>query len=180
MTSPALPTNPVMPPKKRITVWGISAKLIAGLFKAALLVLAIAILTPIVFFAWRAGQPMDLPEFGGRTYYQVLAERKTALYNKSLAYHEAHPAVRMSLNMCFAIETGITTLELFPATGAITLWYLIHTDEYYAAKNHIYDLAISSAGFFPTWWKNYELGLLSDYRYVDPVAYCNITPPTGP
>lgn len=174
------PTNIVMNVKKRITFWGIVGKLIAGIFKVILLVLVIAIMTPIVFFAWQAGQPMVLSEFGGKTYYQVLVERKAALYDKSLAYHEAHPTVRMSLNMCFMVEAGITIVELFPGTGAITLWYAIHPDEFNAVGNHTFDLVTNVANFFPIWWKNYELGLLSTYRYVGPVSYCNITPPTGP
>jgi len=40
------------------------------LFKTILLALLIAVLTPILYFAWRAAQPMELPEFKGLTYTQ--------------------------------------------------------------------------------------------------------------
>jgi len=42
------------------------------LFKTILPALLVAVLIPIEYFAWRAGQPMELPEFKGLTYYQFL------------------------------------------------------------------------------------------------------------
>ena len=35
----------------------------------------VALLTPIVFCAWCTSQPMSMPEYGGRTYCELLAER---------------------------------------------------------------------------------------------------------
>jgi len=50
----------------------------ATLAKAISLLLVVTLLTPIVYFAWRAGQPMSLPEFRGLSYAQFLAERQEA------------------------------------------------------------------------------------------------------
>jgi len=51
---------------------------IAQLFKTILLALLAVILVPILYFAWRTGQPMELPEFKGLTYYQFLEWRSIA------------------------------------------------------------------------------------------------------
>jgi hypothetical protein len=39
-------------------------------FKIMLFGLATALITSLVYFAWRANQPMELPQFGGRTYFE--------------------------------------------------------------------------------------------------------------
>ena len=36
------------------------------------LIVIVALLVPIGYLAWRAGQPMSMPEYGGRTYYECL------------------------------------------------------------------------------------------------------------
>jgi hypothetical protein len=43
------------------------AKLFATLIKTALILLMLAHLVPILYFAWRMTQPMDIPEFKGLT-----------------------------------------------------------------------------------------------------------------
>jgi hypothetical protein len=47
----------------------------ALLFKTILLVLLVAILTPILYFTWRAARPMELTQFNGLTYQQFTAWR---------------------------------------------------------------------------------------------------------
>jgi hypothetical protein len=53
-------------------------KAIAGAFKLVIVFSLILFIIPLVYFAWRAGQPMSMPDYGGRSYYQVLAERQQA------------------------------------------------------------------------------------------------------
>ena len=48
------------------------------MFKILGLVVIVALLAPIGYLAWRAGQPMSLSEYGGRTYYELLSERRQA------------------------------------------------------------------------------------------------------
>jgi hypothetical protein len=55
---------------------------IALLFKITLLAILIAILTPTLYFAWRATQPMELAEFKGLTYYQFLEWRSIAHHDR--------------------------------------------------------------------------------------------------
>jgi len=47
-------------------------KIIKFLIKAVLWVVFIALIVPVGYFAVRMGQPMDLPEYKGLTYYQYL------------------------------------------------------------------------------------------------------------
>lgn len=170
-------TNHVVSAKKRVTFGGLIGKLIDAIFKAVLLVLVIVILTPIVYFAWRAGQPMDLPEFQGLTYYQVLSDRHAALYNKALAYQKAHPGERIWLNQCFTSEAFMHTGALIPV-GYITLSNMIDPhNSYYRTP---YGPANGWLDYLPTWWKNYEDLLIGDYKYIMLESYCNIAPPIGP
>lgn len=175
-------TNHVVSAKKRVTFGGLIGKLIDAIFKAVLLVLVIVILTPIVYFAWRAGQPMDLPEFKGLTYYQVLSDRQAALYNKALEYHQAHPTVRISMNMCFITEVVYLNIIEFPVSGALVVWnWLSPTDPYFTnSLRNGYLRATSVADIFPVWWTNYESLLVFEYSHKLLVSYCNIAPPTGP
>ena len=61
------------------------------------------IVVPVGYLAWRAGQPMDLPQFKGYTYYEYLAWRKDALHQKAVEYRTAYPHAKMGggLDMCF-------------------------------------------------------------------------------
>ena len=45
-------------------------KLFGTLIKTVLVLLMLALLAPILYFAWRANQPMDMPEFKGLTLVQ--------------------------------------------------------------------------------------------------------------
>ena len=58
----------------------------ALLFKITLLALLVAMLTPILYFAWQMGKPMSQPEFKGLTYYQFAEWRKISCkeYNARL------------------------------------------------------------------------------------------------
>jgi hypothetical protein len=44
--------------------------------KITLAGLVFVLITPSAYFAWRAGQPMDMPQFGGLSYYQLLDKRR--------------------------------------------------------------------------------------------------------
>ncbi len=169
--------NHVVSARKRVTFGGLIGKLIDAIFKTVLLVLVIVILTPIVYFAWRAGQPMDLPEFKGLTYYQVLSDRQVALYNKALEYHQAHPTVRISMNMCFYVELG-TSIEYNIPVGYTTLRNMLDPSNFYYRTP--YGPAKGWMDYLPTWWKNFESLMLNSFEHKGPVAYCNIPPPTGP
>ena len=54
-------------------------KLFGTLIKAALALLIVALFTPTLYFAWCMGQPMDMTQFNGLTYYQYMDWRKMKL-----------------------------------------------------------------------------------------------------
>jgi len=69
------------------------AKLFGTLIKAVLALLILALLTPILYFAWRANQPMDMPEFNGLTYVQYMDWRKMAFDDTEAQYLRSHPGI---------------------------------------------------------------------------------------
>jgi len=60
--------------------------LIGGLVKATLILLVLLLVLPLVYFAWRAGQPMSMSEYGGRSYYELLSEREAKYSNLAEKY----------------------------------------------------------------------------------------------
>jgi hypothetical protein len=50
------------------------------LANAVWILLLLTIIFPIGWFAWRMGQPMDMPEYNGLTYYQFVSWRKNTLH----------------------------------------------------------------------------------------------------
>jgi hypothetical protein len=74
--------------KKRMSTF---KKIIGSLFKAALLTLLLLILIPVLYFAWRTNQPMELPEFKGLSYVQYTDWRKIISQNAYDEYVINHP-----------------------------------------------------------------------------------------
>jgi len=93
--------------KKPNTFWKIVGQGVGWVFKILLLLVVIVILTPAVYFAWRAGQPMEQPAFGGKTLYQVFADRRQAYDTLEARYHQAHPQERIVHEMCFWTDVGM-------------------------------------------------------------------------
>jgi hypothetical protein len=56
----------------------ILSKILYTFCKMLCAMLRIALLTPIAFFAWRTGQPMERPEFHVLTFYCLLSDRQAA------------------------------------------------------------------------------------------------------
>ena len=77
-------------------VWNIVGKII-------LIILLVTIVVPVGYLAWRAGQPMELPQFNGLTYYEYLNWRKNTLHQMAVDYQAAHPNAKMGggLDLCF-------------------------------------------------------------------------------
>ena len=61
------------------------------LWKIILIMLLVTIVVPVGYLAWRADQPMDLPQFKGYTYYQYLDWRKDALHQMAVKYQDRSP-----------------------------------------------------------------------------------------
>lgn len=158
-------------------VWNIFGKII-------LIILLVTVVVPVGYLAWRAGQPMELPQFNGLTYYEYLNWRKNALHQMAVDYQAAHPNAKMGggLDLCFQTETGMTLLGL-PMTGFYTLVGVFPgLEKYVPPRDRKYiPQDITILNFLPSWWKTYESVVL----YMDEtsihtsVVYCRLanTPP---
>jgi hypothetical protein len=91
-----------------------TGKGISTILKVALLLVVILILTPIGYFAWRAGQPMSMSEYDGRTYYELLAERRQAYDNLATEYQASHPNTDVKVGMCFQAEIAVSVGNTLP------------------------------------------------------------------
>ena len=151
-----------------------------------LVLLIVTIVVPVGYLAWRAGQPMDLPQFKGYTYYQYLSWRKDALHKMAVEYQSSHPNAKMGggVDMCYWVDTT-SWLITFPQTGFYTLVgvfpnlvkYVTLPDRKYIPQ----DVTIFT--FLPDWWKTYEQSIwyLASTTIEGPVTYCRLngTPPVS-
>ena len=179
------PTTPYAHAKKRDTFWDFTGRLIAGAFKAVLLVLVIAILTPIVFFAWRASQPMQMKEFNGLTFYQVMTWEKTAYARLAQQYDRAHPGKNPVDGQCYT-----TDVAFVPLRYALAGWYALAGIypglQKYISPSDIHNGAVAQdvtwLTFLPTWWKNFEKSFWSGIIYSQTgfAHWCRLPLPLPP
>jgi hypothetical protein len=149
-----------------------------------LVLMLVTIFVPVGYLAWRADQPMELPQFKGYTYYQYLNWRKDALHQMAVSYEATHPYAKMGggLDMCYYTEIGTTLLGL-PLTGFYTLAgafpnlvkYVTPQDRENVPKDVI------AWNFLPDWWLTYEktAWYMAESNSESPVSYCRLaaTPP---
>jgi hypothetical protein len=166
--------------KKKWSFW----KGVGLMFKILGLIVVVAMLTPIGFFAWRAGQPMSMPEYGGRTYYELLAERRQAYADLARTYQAGHPSVEVKDGMCFQNEVIMSIGYTLPWAGFCAL-----SDVIPSLKGFIGPKARQSGcgadennkwlNILNSWWINFERMQypIYDHRTVGPVAYCRIPAP---
>ena len=125
-----------------------------------LVLLLVTIVVPVGYLAWRADQPMELPQFKGYTYYQYLNWRKDALHQMAVEYQTSHPNAKMGggLDMCYNVDTQVLFYLLCRMTGFYTLAgafpnlvkYVTPPDRKYIPKD------VTILTFLPDWWKTYE------------------------
>jgi hypothetical protein len=94
------------------TFFAIIGKILKAIGVLFAFVLAFAFLAPIVYFSWRAGQPMSMPEYDSRTYYELLVERRQAYDGLAREYQASHPSVDVKLGACFSTEIGVELMEI--------------------------------------------------------------------
>jgi hypothetical protein len=147
-----------------------------------LILILVTIVVPVGYLAWRAGQPMELPQFNGLTYYEYLDWRKSTLHQIAVDYLAAYPNKQVQNEMCFQDETGMTLLGL-PMTGFYSLVgifpnlkkYIKESDRQYISQ------AVTFWTFLPVWWKTYEqfVWYMANSNIHSPVPYCRLaaTPP---
>jgi hypothetical protein len=165
--------------KKKWSIW----RGIGLMFKVFGLIVVIALLAPIGYFAWRAGQPMSMPEYKGRTYYELLAERRQAYTELALSYQASHPSVEVKNRMCFQTEITVSLVNTFPWAGICAASEFIPAFHFYGPKSQ--QMGCGQMGgtwlnFLDIWWRTYEKLLYIDIlstRPQGPVQYCRISAP---
>jgi hypothetical protein len=131
------------------------------------LLILIVVLAPPIYFAWRAGQPMELPEFGGKTFYQVLEERQQeyAVHEEQwrLTHNGTYPL--HSKNMCFITEAVFVLGVVKPMMDYGLILHINHPDEpYYRLPLNVHYIGI--ADYLPASWTLFEMGALNLYQYI--------------
>jgi hypothetical protein len=170
----------MMKKNKKWSFW----KGVGLMFKILGLIVIVAILAPFGYFAWRAGQPMTMPEYDGRTYYGLLAERRQAYGDLAQDYQASHPSVEAKTDMCFQNEVFMATVYTLPWAGFCTLSEVIPPLQRFIGPRAIHTGCGQQDGttwlsFFSSWWLSFERMQypMYEHRTVGPVAYCRIPAP---
>jgi hypothetical protein len=143
----------------------------------------VAILSPVIYLAWRAGQPMSMPEYDGRTYYELLAERRQAYDNLATEYQASHPGTEVKFGMCFQAELAVSLANTLPWAGLCAASEFIPALRIYGSRSQ--QLGCGEMGgtwldFPSTWWRTFESLLYKDIFVTaphGPVPYCRIPAP---
>lgn len=161
-----------------------TGKVLTAIMKVTLLLLLILILTPLGYFAWRAGQSMTMPEYDDRTYYELLAERRQTYDALAQDYQASHPNVEVKVGMCFQNEVIMATVYTMPWAGLCTMADLIPSLQRYigprAQQSGCGQVENTSwLTFFGSWWSNFERMQypMYEHRMVGPVVYCRLSAP---
>lgn len=147
-----------------------------------LVLMLVTIVVPVGYLAWRADQPMDLPQFKGLTYYQYLAWRETALHQMAVNYQAAHPNAKMGggLDMCFDVDV-LSDLSLkLPLSGFYVTAGIYPILQQNIQKNNRQYIPQGTIWwtFLPNWWRTYEAFVWDSAQHAPygPVVYCRLQP----
>ncbi|MBM3125277.1 MAG: hypothetical protein FJZ87_09400 [Chloroflexi bacterium] len=144
--------------------------------------LILVLIVPLAYLAWRAGQPMDMPQFGGLSYYQFMNERRQAYLDLAKQYQANHPDKDAKYGICFYTEVGLEVFAGFPSSGFYTLAGIYPQLESFVDPRDLrkgsVPRGVTWPGFLPAWWETYEKfvwGMAERSPHV-PVPYCRIPP----
>jgi len=154
-------------------------KIIAAAVLAAII---LVIVLPIVFFAWRAGQPMEAPQFNSLTFYQYITWRVETHNEEAAHYHATHPNVNANPSTCYLGDSTFVIFapmsEFYTLAGKFpTLRRFISPRDYQYIPTGVTWATLPSA-----WWTTYETAI-STTIHKDTHAdqtYCQLPqyPPT--
>jgi hypothetical protein len=167
--------------KEKTNIMKTIRKGLALLSKTILLALIGAMLTPILYFAWRAAQPMELPEFKGLTYYQFLEWRLIAQNELEVKYQVSHPQVKVKVGVCDESNRVVTFLVTPLQSLLYTFWSWRDDRNRLAmleANYPVINEPVTWVNFMPSWWYVYEGLVLSLTKYTPhtSVVYCRLQP----
>ena len=153
-------------------------KIFATLFKIVILLIVIALITPVAYFAYCSTQPMTLPEFHGLTYIQFIQWRTMAYANLEAKYAQEHPRAdgtpRNGLvakpGLCEGVERAVTFTATVFQSWNYTFWSwqndqnrveMLKARPPYPIPNE----PVTSWNFLLWWWTSYEMIILGDLQY---------------
>ena len=164
--------------KKKESFW----KGVGMMFKIIGLLVVVALLAPICYLAWRAGQPMSMSEYGGRTYYELLTERRQAYADLATDYQASHPNVKVKGGMCYQSELLMIAYNM-PWAGYCSVASVIPGMQSRVGPNAARLGCGQGSGtwlnLLGDWWNMYErltYDLLSHVQ-IGAVPYCRIAAP---
>ena len=155
-------------------------KLIGTLIKAVLALLILALLAPILYFAWRANQPMDMPEFKGLTFVQYEDWRKMALNDIEAQYIQNHPEIKF-IPFRMAIWYILTprhedTKNMKADDGCYNV--IVGVDVLRAIYSALHVLLTHERPFFAAWWPTFEEWVWggAEFSATLPGTLCRLQP----
>jgi len=93
------------------------------MFKILGLIVIVAILAQFGYFAWSAGQPMHMPEYGGQTYYELLSNRRQVYAHLAAEYQSIHPTVNVKAAICFQAQVAVSLVNTLRGRACAQLPY---------------------------------------------------------
>ncbi len=167
-----------MKKKKMWTFW----KGVGLMFKVLGVIVIVALLAPIGYFAWRAGQPMSMQEYRGRTYYGLLAERRQAYDDLAHSYQASDPSVKVKNDACFFTEILVEAMEI-PMSGRYALSAIYsgmqQSIDPRDIRNGYIPTNVTWANILPSSWNVFERFVWGTISHAPngPVPYCRISAP---
>ncbi len=148
---------------------------------ATLAAIILAFILPIIFFAWRAGQPMEAPQFNGLTFYQYMTWRIETHKATIAQYQATHPNVAVKANVCYLDNLGFAIFapwsEFYTLAGKFpALRRFINPRGYKYIPTDVTWATLPSA-----WWTTYEDMISGTIRSDSHLTgYCRLSqyPPT--
>ena len=158
-------------------------KTIFKIISTGILILLLATLVvPAGYLAWRAGQPMALPQYNGLTYYQFMRWQKIAYHKLAVDYKAAHPNNPMhgGLDMCFNVALGMDLSTRLPVSGIETLAGVFPGLKKVVTPRDWVNIPqeVTVQTFLPIWWGIFEKLVWSEAEYNPntSVVYCRLKP----
>jgi len=154
----------------------------ALLFKITLLALLIALLTPILYFAWQMGKPLSQPEFKELTYYEYMAWRKMAAEDAIAKYMASHPTYEYTgigapLTACYSAH--VVGGYIFLPAQAFT-YALAALNGVKPYEKHPLPTDVTLINFVSKWWDTFEHLFWYNQIYLDSfgslVVMCRLQP----
>ena len=153
-------------------------RILTTIFKILALAVLLVIITSIVYFTWRMGQPMDLPEFNGLTYYQVREWKKMATEDLIDKYEAAHPGKETKISRLFVCNGGDIPIALYVSFRTVIMAWQSEELRLQLVDHGMPDKPVTFWNFLPSFWNTYEKITLSDIKHSPrgPVVFCRIQP----